>query len=219
MPRVAGGHYGRQCSQKYKLHGTLMPMSVAAIILAAGASRRLGQPKQLLVYGGETMIERVIRQASECGATPVIAVLGAYHEMIGEAVRSSNFTPVVNSAWEQGISSSIQAGLTAVEEAAPHALGALVLACDQPRLSAEHLRAMLEVFRAQAAQAIVASAYQGVLGTPAVFPCEVFAELRALRGDKGARALLMQPPCPLVSLPFPGGEIDIDLPVDVTHIE
>jgi molybdenum cofactor cytidylyltransferase len=194
-------------------------MPVAAIVLAAGASRRLGQPKQLLMLGGETMIERVIRLANKSGATPVIAVLGAHHELIREAIRSDNFTPVINSAWEQGISTSIKAGLAAVEDSLPQTTGALVLACDQPRLSAGHLRAMLEVFDAQAAPAIVASAYKGVLGVPAIFPREVFAELRALRGDKGARALLMQPPCPLVAQPFPGGEIDIDLPADRFHLK
>ena len=194
-------------------------MPVAAIVLAAGASRRLGQPKQLLLHGGETMIERAIRLANEAGAAPVIAVLGAYHELIREAIRLSNFTPVINSAWDQGISTSIQVGLAVLEDSAPQASGVLMLACDQPRLSTVHLRAMLEVFCAQAALAIVASVYQGVLGIPAVFPREVFAELRALRGDKGARPLLMHPPCPLVALPFPGGEIDIDLPADMAHLE
>ncbi|MGD0800831.1 MAG: nucleotidyltransferase family protein [Terracidiphilus sp.] len=194
-------------------------MTVAAIVLAAGASRRLSQPKQLLMHGGELMIERAIRLANEAGAAPVITVLGAYHELIREAVRLSNFIPVINSAWEQGISTSIQTGLAALEDTAPHLGGVLILACDQPRLSAEHLRAMLEVFSAQAAPAIVASAYKGILGIPAVFPREVFAELRALHGDKGARSLLMQPPCALVALPFPGGEIDIDLPADMTQLE
>ncbi len=194
-------------------------MNVAAIILAAGASRRLGQPKQLLLLGGEMMIERTIRLANEAGAAPVITVLGAYHEVIREAVRLSNFTPVINSAWEQGISSSIQAGLAAVEESDPQTAGVLILACDQPRLSAEHLRAMLAAFCAQAAPSIVASAYGGILGIPAVFPRKVFPPLRALRGDKGARSLLLQPPCPLVALTFPGGEIDIDLPADMAHLE
>jgi CTP:molybdopterin cytidylyltransferase MocA len=194
-------------------------MTVAAIVLAAGASRRLGQPKQLLMHGGEMMIERAIRLVNEAGAAPVITVLGAFHELIREAVQLSNFTPVINNAWNQGISTSIQAGLAALLDSDPQTPGALVLACDQPRLSAEHLRAMLEVFCAQAEPGIVASTYDGVFGVPAVFPREVFAELRALRGDKGARALLVQPPCPLVALPFPGGEIDIDLPADMAHLE
>ena len=194
-------------------------MTVAAIVLAAGASRRLGQPKQLLMHGGEMIIERAIRLVNEAGAAPVITVLGAFHELIREAVQLSNFTPVINNAWNQGISTSIQAGLAALLDGDPQTPGALILACDQPRLSAEHLRAMLEAFCAEAALAIVASTYKGVLGIPAVFPREVFAELCALRGDKGARSLLMQPPCPLVALPFSGGEIDIDLPADMTHLE
>jgi len=131
-------------------------MPVAAIVLAAGASRRLGQPKQLLLHGDETLIERAIRLANEAGAVPVIVVLGAYHELIREAVRLSNFTPVINSAWDQGISTSIQVGLAALEDSDPQASGVLMLACDQPRLSAEHLRAMLQAFCAQAAPAIVA---------------------------------------------------------------
>jgi molybdenum cofactor cytidylyltransferase len=213
------GLWDRECGQSHGLPGTLVPMPVAAIVLAAGASRRLGHPKQLLMHGDETMIERAIRLANEAGVAPVIAVLGAYHDLIREAVRLSNFTPVINSAWNEGISTSIRTGLGALLASDPQTPGALILACDQPRLSAEHLSAMLDVFCAQAAPSIVASAYQGVLGIPAVFPREVFAELHALRGDKGARLLLMQPPCPLVALPFPGGEIDIDRPADMAHLE
>ena len=221
-------------------------MLVAAIVLAAGASRRLGQPKQLLMYCGETLIARAIRLANEAGATPVIAVLGAYHERICAAVpfnnlskldgldkldglnkldkldnanNANNAIPVVNSDWEQGIATSIHAALRALENLAPQASGALILGCDQPRLAAEHLHALLEAFAAQAAPAIVASAYAGVLGIPAVFPRRVFAELLALRGDQGARSLLMQPTCSLIALPFPGGEVDIDLPADLAQLE
>jgi molybdenum cofactor cytidylyltransferase len=197
-------------------------MPVAAILLAAGASRRLGQPKQLLLLGGETMIKRAIRLANESGATPVIVVLGAHYEQIRAAIPLNllpHTIPILNSAWEQGIASSIHAALGALDARAPQASGALILTCDQPRLSAAHLRALLQAFASQPAPAIVASAYAGVLGIPAVFPRQVYADLLALRGDKGARALLMQPPCPLVSLPFPGGEIDIDELADLAQLE
>jgi CTP:molybdopterin cytidylyltransferase MocA len=197
-------------------------MPVAAIVLAAGASRRLGQPKQLLRLGAETLLERVIRLAAEAGATPVFVVLGAHSEQVSAAVplnQRPQVIPVINSAWEQGIASSICAALSAQDASAPQATGALILSCDQPRLTAAHLRALLESFAAQPAPAIVASAYAGVLGIPAVFPREVFADLRALRGDKGARALLVQPPCPLLALSFPGGEIDIDEPADLAQLE
>jgi molybdenum cofactor cytidylyltransferase len=197
-------------------------MPVAAIALAAGASRRLGQPKQLLMLGGETLFARAIRLAAEAGATPVIAVLGAHHERIAAAIgldKTSSAIPVVNSDWQHGISTSIHAGLRALHGLAPQAQGTLIMGCDQPRLTAEHLSSLLAAYAAEAASAIVASAYAGVAGIPAVFPRAVFAHLLALRGDQGARALLKQPSCPLVALPFPGGEVDIDLPADLAQLE
>ena len=196
-------------------------MPVAALVLAAGASRRLGQPKQLLMYGGETLLARAIRLATEAGATPVIAVLGAHHERILATVpvnKLQNAIPIVNSAWEQGIATSIHAALTALQDSEPHASGALILGCDQPRLTGEHLGAMLDAFAAQPEPAIVASTYAGVLGIPAVFPHQAFAALLELRGDQGARALLIQTACPIIALPFPGGEIDIDLPADLDQL-
>lgn len=201
------------------LAGTLVPMPVAAIVLAAGASRRLGQPKQLLLLGGETLLERAIRLAGESGADPVFVILGAHSEQICAAVPRMHAVPVLNSTWEQGIASSIHTALGALDASAPQAEGALILSCDQPRLTAAHLRALLQAFAARPAPAIVASAYAGVLGIPAVFPRQVFADLRALRGDRGARVLLLQPPCPLISLSFPGGEIDIDEPADRAQLE
>jgi len=197
------------------LTGKLMAMPVASIILAAGASRRLGQPKQLLMLGGETMIGRAIRLVHEGGAAPVIVVLGAHCELIRETVVMADSTSVINNIWEQGIATSIQAGLDALEPNPPENSGVLILGCDQPRLTSGHMRGLLWAFRAQEESVIVASTYAGVLGTPAVFPRSVFAYLRALRGDKGARSLLMHPPCPLVALPFPGGEFDVDLPADL----
>jgi CTP:molybdopterin cytidylyltransferase MocA len=197
-------------------------MPVAALVLAAGASRRLGQPKQLLIHRGETLLARAVRLAAEAGAVPVIAVLGAHYESILAAVpfnKMKNTFPVVNSAWEQGIATSIHAGLAALQDGAPQASGALILGCDQPRLTGEHLRAMLEAFATQATSAIVVSTYAGIQGIPAVFPCGVFAELRQLRGDQGARALFMQPTLPVIALPFPGGEVDIDLPADLDLLE
>jgi molybdenum cofactor cytidylyltransferase len=197
-------------------------MSVGAIILAAGASSRLGQPKQLLMHGGETMIGRAIRLANEAGTAPVIAVLGAHHEIIAQALASDGpegAIPVMNERWPEGIATSIHAGLRALEVAASEAAGAVILGCDQPRLTAEHLRALIEAFTGQAEPAIAASAYAGTLGVPAVFPREVFAELRLLEGDRGARVLLMKPPCRLVAVDFPGGEIDIDLPADLAQLE
>jgi molybdenum cofactor cytidylyltransferase len=192
--------------------------SIAAIVLAAGASRRLGQPKQLLVHCGETLIERALRLATQAAASPIFAVLGAHRERIFQTVTMRDAIQVINDRWEQGISTSIHAGLDALDEFSPYAAGALILTCDQPRLTTYHLRALLEAFAAQADPAIAASSYAGVLGTPAVFPRTVFAHLRALSGDKGARALLIKPPCRLIGVPFSGGEVDIDQPADLDQL-
>jgi CTP:molybdopterin cytidylyltransferase MocA len=191
-------------------------MSFPAIVLAAGASRRLGQSKQLLKHGSETLLKRAIRLANEAGASPVFAVLGADFEIIKASVPFHDATVVFNGHWEQGIASSIHAGLKAVNGTQPAAV--LLLTCDQPRLTAAHLRGLTGAFAAQSAPSIVASTYAGVLGTPAVFPRAVFPELLALKGDKGARELLKEPSCPLVAVEFAGGEVDIDIPADLDHL-
>ena len=196
-----------------------MNSSVAAIVLAAGASRRLGQPKQLLLLGGETLLERVLRLSSEAATAPIFVALGAQHRRILQSIPMRDAIPVINDRWEQGISTSIQSGLDALDKAAPAASGALILTCDQPRLTIDHLCALLDAFMTQSEPAIVASAYAGALGIPAVFPRIVFAHLRALSGDKGARALLVEPPCRLIEVPFPGGEVDIDEPADLSLLE
>jgi CTP:molybdopterin cytidylyltransferase MocA len=192
---------------------------VAAIVLAAGASRRLGQPKQLLMLDGETLLARSVRLANEAGAAPVLVVLGANSELIGSAIPAGSATVVMNENWEQGIASSIHAGLKALDPAESDVGGVLILACDQPRLSAEHLRELIQSLAGQRETSIVASAYAGVHGIPAVFPREAFPHLLALSGDKGARALLMQPPCPLIALAFEGGEVDIDRPDDLEQLQ
>jgi CTP:molybdopterin cytidylyltransferase MocA len=196
-----------------------MSASIPAIVLAAGASRRLGQPKQLLKLGGETLIERAIRLANEAGAVPVIAVLGAHFEIICASVALNDAILSINGQWEKGIASSIHAGLKTLDAAAKGASGVLILSCDQPRLTAAHLRALIEAFSARNQAAIVASAYAGVHGVPAIFPRSVYADLLALRGDQGARALLVKPPCPEIALAFEGGEADIDEPGDLAQLD
>jgi molybdenum cofactor cytidylyltransferase len=192
--------------------------SVPAIVLAAGASRRLGQPKQLLRHGGETLLVRATRLANEAGAAPVVVVLGSHQEMIRGSAGLQNSIIVINENWEQGIASSIHAGIGKLEQIARGAAGVLILSCDQPRLTAEHLRTLVEFFTAQSEPAICASAYAGVLGVPAVFPRSVFSELLALEGDRGARTLLNEPSCVVIALPFEGGEVDIDEPDDLEHL-
>src|SRR6516162_5729101 len=112
---------------------------IPAIILAAGASRRLGQPKQLLRLdpaNAETLIERAVRIAREASLAPVIVVLGANHDQILSATTLTNTTTVLNPDWPEGIASSIRLGLHTVHQLAPNAPGLLLVACDQPAVTA-----------------------------------------------------------------------------------
>jgi molybdenum cofactor cytidylyltransferase len=193
-------------------------MTVPAIILAAGPSSRLGQPKQLLGFGGEPLLERALRLAREASASPVLAVLGANFAPICATVAFNESIPVFNDKWESGMSSSIHAGLHEADVRAPESTGALIMTCDQPRLSADHLRALLRAFEKQSNALIVASSYAGIHGIPAVFPRSVFSKLHSLQGDKGARTLLAKPPCPLIEVAFEGGEVDIDVPSDLAQL-
>jgi molybdenum cofactor cytidylyltransferase len=193
-------------------------MSVAAMIVAAGGSRRLGQPKQLLTYQGETLLNRAIRIATQAGATPVLVVLGAQFEMIRRSMQPGTSIAVHNDRWRQGMGRSIETGMRALDVCAPDAQGVLLMSCDQPRLTADHLRALMNAFASHGSPAVAVSAYAGVYGIPAVFPRETFAALHALRGDKGARGIIEHAPCPVVVVEFQGGEVDIDAPEDLKQL-
>ena len=163
-------------------------MRVVAIVLAAGSSSRLGRPKQTLVYEGETLLDRAVRIAREA-ADEVVVV-----------------DRVLNPDADEGIASSIRAGVAA---AGPDARILFTL-CDQPRVTAEHLRALI-AFDAP----IVATSYAGIAGVPAVFAPRFRDELLALRGDRGARAIIEHHRAEVHVIAFEDAAIDVDVPADV----
>ena len=154
-------------------------MTIAAVVLAAGASRRLGRAKQLVEIGGETLLERAVRVAEEARLEPVIVVVrdaGVASGLLGCDV-------AVNALADEGMASSIRAGVARARELG--VVGVVVMACDQVALRAEHLRSLCgEVDR------VTGSGYAGKVGIPAYFPATKFSELMELRGDVGARELL-----------------------------
>lgn len=179
--------------------------SVAAIVLAAGASRRLGEPKQLVRLGTETLLERAVRTALEAGLNPLVAVLPPNLPI---EPAPPGIIPVINHEAAQGMASSIGAGLRALPTDIPTVSGAVILACDQPSITPQHLREL-----ALGGPNLVASAYSGRKGIPAYFPRSAFDALLALRGDVGARDLLAH----ARSIPLPGGELDVDTVQDLAH--
>ena len=193
-------------------------MRIPAILLAAGASRRLGHPKQLVHVDGETLLARTMRMAHEAGAEPVFVVLGGNQASIEAVVDFSQAIRVSNANWEQGIATSICAGVEAVQVFCPEADAVLILVCDQPFLTAAHLRSLIEICGRAGSVSIVASGYKGVAGIPAIFPKAYFAELRALTGDTGAKVILRSHEHELAWVDLEGGDFDIDSPADLATL-
>jgi CTP:molybdopterin cytidylyltransferase MocA len=185
-------------------------MRTAAVILAAGASTRLGEPKQLITIHGETLLARAIRIAQESGVDHVFAVLGANSAAIRAQAHIA--TIAENPLWQQGMGTSIRTGVQAA--AAYDAV--LLLTCDQPALTSFHL-AQLLVAGAEGKR-IAASTYAERTGIPAIFPQKYFAELIALTGDSGARHLLRMHKDEVVEVPLENGELDIDTPESLEAI-
>jgi CTP:molybdopterin cytidylyltransferase MocA len=182
---------------------------IAAIVLAAGASRRLGTAKQLLrKANGESLLVRIVRDAVDAGCDPVVVVLGAQADDVREVLAQEPAVCVYNPLWTDGMSSSIRAGIDHVASSACTAV--LLLACDQPAVSASHLRALLEQHRMRGER--VVSVYEGVHGIPAVWPRSDWSGLRALHGDRGAKSLLRGDE-PAITLAQ--GALDLDTPEDV----
>lgn len=200
------------------------PAPLPAIVLAAGASTRLGRPKQLLPLPTppgairenaiETLLQHTVRVAQEASFHPIIVILGAHAARIQHEVPLRECMVRMNPQWQEGMASSIRCGVRAVEENCPGAPGVLLLVCDQPMLTRRHLLELLNAHRAAPGN-IVASAYAGRPGVPVLAPRSFFPVLLALTGDQGAREVLRAGAANLSLVPFEHGEWDIDRPEDM----
>jgi molybdenum cofactor cytidylyltransferase len=188
--------------------------NVYAILLAAGASSRLGSPKQLLNWHNRPLLAHSIGQAQAVLSERVIVVLGANSDAIQTAVDLSAVKIIANPDWQQGVASSIRAGVQALSDTAT---AALILLCDQPLINADHLQALLNVWQDNQHH-IVASQYPNSVGVPALFPADYFPSLLALTGDKGAKALLTKFADKLLTISLPEAELDIDNSADFDYL-
>lgn len=211
---------------------------VAAIVLAAGASTRLGagRSKQLLRYQGRTLLRHSVEQALASSCQPVIVVLGAEVERCQRELAGLDVHVTINPAWAEGMGSSIRAGMAAVTAAAADARAVVITLCDQPLVGAAFIDRVVKRFDSYRGEAVesaegagrepaageptVAAEYDGRPGVPALFPRARFAELSRLDGAAGARHLLRATPGHgvardvVITLPCPEAAVDVDTITD-----
>lgn len=178
------------------------------VILAAGASTRLGRPKQLLPWQGKTLLQHAVQTALTIATQPVV-VTGCNADQLVAGLNHDQVHIVFNPDWEQGIASSIRCGLQALLNRTPVPDQVIFMVCDQPFVTSGLLLDLVNE-RQKSQRPIIASSYAGTLGIPALFDKSMFPQLIDLQGDTGAKKLIRQFQDEVASVPFEEGAFDID---------
>jgi molybdenum cofactor cytidylyltransferase len=187
---------------------------ITHLLLAAGASTRMGHPKQLLPWLGQSLIRHAIQQIREAGITEkIIVVLGANQEAIAEEIKDLKIIIADNPDWASGMGSSVRSGVErALQDTPDHCDGIFVSLVDQPLVQARHYREIFQIWQTNQ-QAVVAAQYDEIAGVPALFGRAFFPQLLALKGQAGARKILAQA-SEVISISMPEARFDLDTPED-----
>jgi molybdenum cofactor cytidylyltransferase len=177
-------------------------VSVGLIILAAGGSSRLGSPKQLVQFSGESLLRRAARTALASNLRPIVVVLA--EAKFASEIEGLDF--VLNPDWRTGMGSSIRAGIAGMQ-----ANGVVILLCDQPLITPDFLNRL-----ASTKKPLAAAEYNGTIGVPAFFSARYFEELKQLEG--GAKEILLRHRDDVEALPCPEAALDIDTAADVARL-
>ena len=182
---------------------------IAALVLAAGGSRRYGSPKQLATRDGETWVRRTARLALESGCSPVRVVVGAHAERVSRELEDLEGAAAIHHpGWELGMGSSIAIGIQTFYNE-PSIQAVVLLTCDQTHLDRTVLRRLIDAFDGIPLRT-VACAYSGTVGIPAMFERGWFERLGRLSGDRGAKKLLLERPSLRLEIDWPEGAADRD---------
>lgn len=185
--------------------------SIGILLLAAGASRRMGTPKQLLRIGEKTLVERAIDLAQAIDQQQTVVVLGANAQQIRPYISEKKVAIVMNENWEQGMGTSLKAGMEFFLAQKQKVEVIIIMVCDQPYLTAEKLQELIVKYEGSKA-AIVATTYGGIKGVPTLFDTRIFPQLLTLNKDEGARKIIKQYQGEIATVDFPEGVIDLDTP-------
>ena len=190
-------------------------MRIAAIVLAAGSSSRMGTPKQILQFGANSLLRRAALAALGAGCNPVIVVTGASDDVSRRELEGLDVREAFNAHWETGMASSIRTG---VESLAENDIDAVVLMlCDQPHVTSDVIGALVAA-HGRHGKPVIASTYGGSFGVPALFSRALFADLAELAGSAGAKQVIARHASETHFVPFPAGEVDVDTPDDFARL-
>lgn len=192
--------------------------NIGIVVLAAGASIRLGKPKQLLQFNEKSLLGHVADAAVNSNANNVIVVLGANADMIAKEIDKIKFHVIVNAEWEEGMASSVRIGLKTLQKLSPSVDAVIFMVCDQPFVTSSVLNDLINTQNATG-KAIVTCNYGETIGPPALFHKSLFPELMQLRGDAGARKIIQQHGDDVATVLFTKGKIDIDTKEDYEALQ
>ncbi len=185
-------------------------MNTAIIILAAGASSRMGMPKQLLMIDGKTLIKRVTEMCLDTPCHPIVVVLGANRGDIKVELDKMPITIIENPKWADGMASSLKMGLVGAYMTQKDIDAAIFLTVDMPYVSVGLINEMILEAHQNTDNQIVACKYGGNLGIPVLFKRSLFNDLLELKGDEGAKKIVRQNKDKTIEIDFPKGKIDLD---------
>jgi len=191
-----------------------MSADIHVLVLAAGASTRLGQPKQLVRLGGRPALHMVVSTAVSVAGPAVTVVVGAHARDLSYLLAQTASSVVVNRHWEEGMGSSLRVG---VKSLPPGCEAVLVLLGDQVAVTPDDLKRLISGYYGQEGS-VAAATYERHVGVPAIFPRSCFSDLAALRGDEGARAIIQRNQSRLVRVPMPNAAVDLDTPEDLAAL-
>ena len=195
---------------------------IGALVLAAGASRRMGRPKQLLLYRGRSLLRHAAQTAAASRCRPVAVVVGASAESLtgelSELLLQRALQVVENTGWMEGVGSSIAVGVRALIAAEEDVEALVIMLCDQPLISAQFIDKLAETYE-RTGKPIVASEYKWTIGVYALFDRALFTELMALGGDCGEKGVIAKHKDDVEPVPFPEGAIDIDTPQEYERLQ
>ena len=219
MPVNLSYHIAESFQTKFIIsaHGKIMQSGLIGIILlAAGASARLGKAKQTLEFRNQTLLRRSAETALKVSAK-VAVTLGARSAVVRKEIAGLSVLIAENKDWEAGMGGSVKIGLKKLLENNSDLRGVIIMVCDQPFVSIELLKKILAKY-AETNAPIVACEYENTLGVPAFFSAKMFPELLALESSKGAKYLIEKHLAEAVSVLFPEGAFDIDTPEDYENL-